>query len=163
MPSGSPGAARSLTTPQRKQHHTPPIHPAGRTGRGAAPLAARLAAAGSGGTSPLQPRTRGGAASEAMPKIPVDQGVLVPTNHLSRPYLTVTQPTSNGVDRVRLDRRCGLRLDLRVDLQLHPESRTDPLDPLSAQVSRSVTGGRLSSDRPSTVWVSPGVVRMWMR
>lgn len=62
-------------------------------------------------------------------------------------------PTAVGIgsDEFRLDPRSGVGLGVSVDVSLQPDPRTDPLFPLTPQVSPSVSALGLSCDRPCLV------------
>lgn len=62
-------------------------------------------------------------------------------------------PTAIGIgsDEFRLDLRSGVGLGVSVDVSLQPDPRTDPLFPLTPQVSPSVSAVGLSCDRPCLV------------
>lgn len=62
-----------------------------------------------------------------------------------------------GGDRPRVDPRSGVGLDVLVGVSLQPDARTDPLFPLTPQVSPPVGTGWLCCDRPCLVsGLSPG-------
>jgi len=77
-----------------------------------------------------------------------DQGALVFSVHSISPR---SGSSVGGGDRFRVDLRCGVRVDVPVGVSLQPDSRTDPLFPLTPQVSPSVNTGWLCCDRPVLV------------
>ena len=62
-------------------------------------------------------------------------------------------PTAVGIgsDEFRLDLRSGVGLGVSVDVSLQPDPRTDPLFPLTQQVSPAISAVGLSCDRPCLV------------
>ena len=56
-----------------------------------------------------------------------------------------------GSDDFRLCPRSGVGLGVSVDVSLQPDPRTDPLSPLTPQVSPAVRAVGLSCDRPCLV------------
>lgn len=75
----------------------------------------------------------------------LNQGVLV--------FSPTPSPITAGIggDAFRLDPRSGVGLGVSVDVSLQPDPRTDPLFPLTPQVSSSVSVVGLSCDRPCLV------------